>query len=137
MNTIPIPPEYVHRLERVRAEMQKTLHRSVSLPGLLEEVISDWLYSFETALELSPRGLPVKEIQGTRYYLDARLNEYRNVENPHDRLPLDTTETPTRGSGLAYMAPQVITREEWAEIVQLPQIRAAWGLNQTTRHWHT
>jgi hypothetical protein len=132
MDTITLSPEYVHRLARVQAEMQKVSGSTVSLPGLVEEIISDWLYTHETALELSPRGLPIKEIQGTRYYRDARLNEYRNVENPHDRLPLDTTETPALGSGREYLVPQVITREEWAEIVQLPQIRAAWGLDADT-----
>jgi hypothetical protein len=41
-------------------------------------------------------------------------------------------QNPALGSGRKYMAPQVITREEWAEIVQLPQIRAAWGLDDET-----
>jgi hypothetical protein len=68
------------------------------------------------------------------YYCDARLHEYRNVENPHDRWPLDIdiTDTPALGSGLERMSPQAITREEWAEIASLPQIRNAWGLDAQT-----
>ena len=67
--------------------MHKTLHRSVSLPGLIEEILSDWLYTAETELELSPRRLLVEEIDGKRYYRDNRLQEYRNVSDPHDRRP--------------------------------------------------
>jgi hypothetical protein len=130
MNTITIPPEYVHRLDRVREEMQKTLHRSVSVPGLVEEILSDWLYTAETELELSPRGLPVEEIDGKRYYRDERLSEYRNVDNPHDRLPVNMHDTPRLGFVLEPKAPQTITREEWAEIFRLPHIRAAWGFDE-------
>ena len=79
--------EYVHRLDRVREEMHATLHRSVSLPGLVEEILSDWLYTAETELQLSPRGLPVEEIDGKRYYRDNRLQEYRNVSDPDDWRP--------------------------------------------------
>ena len=132
MDTITLPSEYVHRLARVQAEMHKLSGSPVSLPGLVEEIVSDWLYAQETALALSPRGLPVKEIQGKRYYRDERLREYRNVENPHDRMPLDTTKAPALVAGLKPMAPQAITREEWAEISRLPQIREAWGLDAET-----
>ena len=31
-----------------------------------------------------PRRLPVVSIKGKRYFLDRRLRQYRNVENPHD-----------------------------------------------------
>ena len=87
MNTITIPPEYVHRLARVQAERHKILGQSTSLPGLVEAIISDWLYTAESELELSPRGLPVEEIDGKRYYRDNRLQEYRNVSDPDDRRP--------------------------------------------------
>ena len=33
--------------------------------------------------------LPVYQIRGQRYYRDTRLGEYRNVNNPHDRIPID------------------------------------------------
>jgi hypothetical protein len=33
--------------------------------------------------------LPIYKIRGTFYYLDKRLNEYRNVNNPFDVLPFD------------------------------------------------
>ncbi len=87
MHTITIPPAYVHRFERVRAEMQKTSAQRLSLAGLVEEVMSAWLYDAETALDLSPRGLPVVAIEGKRYYRDDRLQEYRNISNPDDRKP--------------------------------------------------
>ncbi len=33
-----------------------------------------------------PRRLPVVETDGGRYFLDRRLRQYRNVENPHDAI---------------------------------------------------
>ncbi len=87
MHTITLPPAYVHRFERVRAEMHKTSAQRLSLAGLVEEVVSAWLYDAETALDLRPRGLPVVEIEGKRYYRDDRLEEYRNVSDPYDRKP--------------------------------------------------
>lgn len=34
------------------------------------------------------RRLPIVTIDGTRYYRDDRLGEYRAVDNPHDRRPI-------------------------------------------------
>jgi len=31
-----------------------------------------------------PRVLPILELDGKRYFKDARLRQYRNVENPHE-----------------------------------------------------
>jgi len=31
-----------------------------------------------------PRVLPIVELDGKRYFKDARLRQYRNVENPHE-----------------------------------------------------
>ena len=31
-----------------------------------------------------PRRLPIVAINGKRYFLDMRLRQYRNVENPHE-----------------------------------------------------
>ena len=67
--------------------MRKTLHRSVSLPGLVNTILRDWLCTAETELEQSPRRLSVEEIDGKRYYRDNRLQEYRNVSDPDDRRP--------------------------------------------------
>jgi hypothetical protein len=86
MDTLPISPEYLTRLIRVQEALRKT-GRTISLPGLVEAIVSEWLYEMETDLELSPRGLPVEEIDGKRYYRDERLGEYRHVDNPHERLP--------------------------------------------------
>jgi hypothetical protein len=88
MQSITIPEEYVQRLARMQKELQKISGEAISLPGLVEAILSDWLYRQEGDLELSPRGLPVEEIDGKRYYRDERLGEYRNVDNPHERLPL-------------------------------------------------
>lgn len=30
--------------------------------------------------------LPIYKINGKFYFLDKRLNEYRNINNPHDKL---------------------------------------------------
>ena len=127
MNIITIPPEYVQRLARVQTELQKISGDTTSVSGLAEAIISDWLYRQECELELTPRVLPVEEINGKRYYRDERLGEYRSVDNPHDRIPLETTYSAALSYGLGRMIPQAITREEWVEIFHLPQIRAAWG----------
>ena len=34
--------------------------------------------------EKMPVRLPVVQFEGKRYYLDLRLRQLRNVENPHD-----------------------------------------------------
>lgn len=44
--------------------------------------------------------LPIYKINGRFYFLDKKLNEYRNVKNPHDRIDfnevcLEDLETPT------------------------------------------
>lgn len=33
--------------------------------------------------------LPTIEIQGEPYYVDKRLKQFRNVQNPHDTVPFD------------------------------------------------
>jgi hypothetical protein len=35
------------------------------------------------------RMLPIVTIKGKRYFVDERLREYRAVENPHDRIPME------------------------------------------------
>ena len=34
--------------------------------------------------------LPIYKINGNFYFLDMRLKEYRNIENPMDRLSLNS-----------------------------------------------
>jgi len=36
--------------------------------------------------------LPIYKIKGKYYYRDARLGEYRNVDNPNDRMPIDSVD---------------------------------------------
>lgn len=36
-----------------------------------------------------PKQLPILEIEGTKYYLDARLEEARAMNNPHERIKFD------------------------------------------------
>jgi len=35
-----------------------------------------------------PRQLPIVTIRGKKYYQDDRLQEYRAVDNPHDRIAM-------------------------------------------------
>ena len=37
----------------------------------------------------TPRRLPVVEIDGKHFFKDERLGEYRNVDNPHDRITFE------------------------------------------------
>jgi hypothetical protein len=36
-----------------------------------------------------PRRLPVVEIDGKEYFQDDRLQEYRAVDNPHERITFE------------------------------------------------
>lgn len=38
--------------------------------------------------EPTPRQLPIIEFKGKNYFVDSRLNQMRNVDNPHDYLPI-------------------------------------------------
>ena len=40
-----------------------------------------------------PVELPVAKMNGKSYYVDSRLRQYRNVENPHDFIDFDQDET--------------------------------------------
>jgi len=40
----------------------------------------------------SPRRLPIVKIGDTYYFVDARLNELRNVKNPNDREKMEGSE---------------------------------------------
>ncbi len=40
----------------------------------------------------SPNQLPVVKMDGKSYYVDSRLRQYRNVENPHDFVNFDKDE---------------------------------------------
>lgn len=37
----------------------------------------------------TPRRLPIVEIDGKEFFKDERLGEYRNIENPHDRITFE------------------------------------------------
>ena len=39
-----------------------------------------------------PRVLPIVEFGGKRYFMDERLGEYRNVENPHEIMKIRKVE---------------------------------------------
>ena len=41
---------------------------------------------FNKFLEKKTLELPIYKIEGKFYFLDKRLNEYRNIKNPSDRL---------------------------------------------------
>jgi len=44
---------------------------------------------FHSAFGGGSRPLPVVKIGGKKYYVDERLNELRNVKNPHDREKME------------------------------------------------
>lgn len=39
-----------------------------------------------------PRRLPTIQLQGVEYFVDERLGEFRQVDNPHQRIDFDTCE---------------------------------------------
>ena len=41
----------------------------------------------------SPVALPIIKMNGKSYYVDSRLRQYRNVENPHDFIDFEKDET--------------------------------------------
>ena len=85
MNNYPLPPHYIERLKRLHeAENEMYEGATSSIAGLIEHAVSTYLYERETALDITPRQLPIAEIDGKRYYHDGRLAKYRNVENPND-----------------------------------------------------
>ena len=43
----------------------------------------------ESKQHQSPRALPVTHMNGKAYFIDRRLRQYRNVENPHDFINFD------------------------------------------------
>lgn len=49
---------------------------------------------------MQPRRLPVISWRGRRYFVDRRLGELRNVDNPHDRLDLDEWKSGEGNDGL-------------------------------------
>ena len=53
---------------------------------------------------MSPEQLPIYEIGGVRWYRDKRLSEYRQVDNPHERMSLwDGDRKVNRGCSQEYM----------------------------------
>jgi len=48
-------------------------------------MIFDWLWKRDK--DKTPKQLPVVKIEGKKYYRDDRLEEFRAVDNPHDRIP--------------------------------------------------
>ena len=57
--------------------------------GLLQKA-ADFVASMEQGLveDRRTRQLPTVRLWGKRYFIDERLEELRNVENPHDRVEL-------------------------------------------------
>ncbi len=41
---------------------------------------------------VGPRRLPVAEYAGKLYFVDERLGEMRNVQNPSDSIPLESVK---------------------------------------------
>jgi hypothetical protein len=53
--------------------------------------------------------LPIYKIGGKYYFRDERLQEYRNIDNPNDRKPIDSVlEKPTKED-----SKKVFSRKGW------------------------
>ena len=48
---------------------------------------------------MSIKRSPVINWRGRRYFVDSRLGELRNADNPHDRLDLDEWKSVKRSDG--------------------------------------
>jgi len=48
---------------------------------------------------MAPRQLPIIKFQGRLYFVDHRLEEIRNIYNPHDRLSFRTWWEMVRNEG--------------------------------------
>ena len=46
----------------------------------------------QATYETGSRMLPVLHYRGKRYFVDERLREFRNTENPHEVIGFDTVE---------------------------------------------
>ena len=44
----------------------------------------------ETEYKLAPHQLPIISLDGTEYYVDARLRQFREVTNPHNFVDFET-----------------------------------------------
>lgn len=52
--------------------------------------LEEWL--FEDLAEKSTTELPIYKINGKLYFRDKRLSEYRNINNPNDRIGIDDVD---------------------------------------------
>jgi len=59
--------------------------------GYYEQVEVTGIYELKE-VEECPKQLPKAKINDKTYYRDDRLQEYRNVDNPHDRISFKEIE---------------------------------------------
>ena len=64
-------------------------HIRTAHPEEWRRLETDLGYTLRTQKVLGVRQLPTVTIKGRKYYFDARLREYRAVDDPHDRIPLE------------------------------------------------
>lgn len=55
-----------------------------------------------------PERLPIYKIKGKFYFLDKRLNEYRNIDKPYETIKmqnvsLEDLQTPTKKDGIKLL----------------------------------
>jgi hypothetical protein len=58
----------------------------MSMHGSRLPLMQEALDEVARVISPGPRMLPRVEVGGQTYFIDARLKELRNVENPHDRI---------------------------------------------------
>lgn len=84
-----IQPYYIEALKKLREAVDNDAGGIMgwsSVEGLIEQAISTYLYEGQVALDITPRQLPVAEINGKRYYHDDRLSEFRSIEKFPDEI---------------------------------------------------
>ena len=93
----------------------------------------------------SPRALPTVKIYDTSFYVDVRLEEFRQTDNPSNRIPFaDLNETPTGHNTFFYdTTTKNVYRGNFDEMTTDPNVRfiklpSIWeldreGMNQVTQ----
>lgn len=71
---------------RIAEELDKVVPIFDERCEYFEQVEATGIYELKE-VDATPKELPKANINGKIYYRDDRLSEYRNVENPYDRIP--------------------------------------------------
>jgi hypothetical protein len=68
------------------------------------------------------RQLPTVDFAGTKFIVDFRLNEFRELDNPHNRISLDALEDNEDKGGYSFLyntnVKNVLLPEDWLYIAE-------------------